>query len=348
MSKKGLVGLDIGGCYTKVVEIKEKKGVASVENVAKEKTPDGFFVQEKIDIDVASEFLKSVFSANKIKNKNVAVALNSSFVITKTIVMPLVVDEEIDQAVMWEAEQYAPFGMDQVNVSYQVMNKDANKNEMTVLIVLTKKEIVESYKEAFKKAKLNIEVLDVDIFALSNAFFKNEYEESSKHNMLIDVGYNSTKLVFVKNEIPTFSRYVDFGFKYIIEEAASVFSASQEEAANMFENLSKVEDSKKEALISFMQDKTSKLYIQIKNSIGFYEANVLTAYDELDNIVLSGAIGVMFEYLKNTMPEEMIKRNIVRMKPFNVFVVNDTGLEDVASSVSSLYSLAVGLAVRGL
>ncbi len=349
MAKKGLVGIDIGSYYTKVVEIKEKKGVTYLEKIAREKTPDGVFVQEKVDVDILAEFLQYIYKQYNIKNKNVAVALNSSFVISKTVTMPLVVDEEIEQAVMWEAEQYAPFGIEQVNVSYQVMNKDPEKNEMTVLIVLTKKEIVESYKEAFKKAKLNIVVLDVDIFALANAFFSNDFDNASKHNLLIDVGYNSTKFIFTKDEIPTFSRYVDFGFKYIIDEAASVFSMSNEEVTKMFENFDSVEDSKKDTLVSFVQDKTSKLYIQIQNSIGFYEANVLTSYDELDNIVFSGALGVMFEYVKSNMPHDIINnKNVFRIKPFSVFVVNNTMEEDISTPIGSLYSLAVGLAVRGL
>ncbi len=139
MAKKNLVGLDIGSYYTKVVELDNKKGVPIVKRVVRERTPDLISSQEEIDIDVMSEFLNSLFSQYKIKNRNAALALNSSYVITKTVSMPLVVDEEIEQAVMWEAEQYAPFGMEQVNVSYQIMEKDKEKNEMTVLIVLKKK-----------------------------------------------------------------------------------------------------------------------------------------------------------------------------------------------------------------
>ncbi len=348
MAKRNLVGLDIGSYYTKVVELKDKKGVISIENAAKERTPDGVFDQEKLDVDIVAEFLKSFFTQNKIRNKNVAVSLNSSFVITKTVTMPLVVDEEIEQAVMWEAEQYAPFGIEQVNVSYQIMNKDNDKNEMTTLIVLTKKDIVESYKEAFSKAKLNIHILDVDIFALANAFFQNDYDNSSKHNLLVDVGYNSTKLVFTRNEIPTFSRYVDFGFKYILEEASSIFSSSVDEVSNMLEQIESVEESKRDSLISFIQDKTGKLYIQLQNSIGFYEANVLNTFDEINNIAFSGALGALFDYVRMNMPEDIINKNAMKVKPFSVFVVNGEGLEDVSTNAGSLYSIAVGLAVRGL
>ncbi len=346
MVKKNLTGLDIGSYYTKIVELEDKKGVVRVKTALKERTPELLVGQEEIDMDVMAEFLKSIFSQYKIKNKNVALALNSSFVITKTVSMPLVVDEEIQQAVMWEAEQYAPFGMDQVNVSYQIMNKNVEKNEMTVLIVLTKKAIVESYVMALKKAKLNVKIIDVDIFAASNALLENEIEMKDKHNMLVDVGYSSTKIVFLKKEIPVFSRYVEFGFQTILEDASKTFDLNEREI-NFILAGSKSND-KKDSLIAFMNDKTVRLYSQLQNSISFYENTVLSVYENIDNIIFSGAFGVMFDYLKASIPEELSSKNVARLNPFGVFLTQGNGYEDIASSLNSLYAVAVGLAVRGL
>ena len=346
MSKKNLVGLDIGSYYTKIVELEERKGVVVIKKAIKERTPDLITNPEEMDIDVMAEFLSSVFSQYKIKNKNAALALNSSFVITKTVNMPLVVDEEIEQAVMWEAEQYAPFGIEQVNVSYQIMNRDSEKNEMTVLIVLTKREIVNSYLNAVKKAKLNIRILDVDVFAMANAFSKNQTELDKKHNMIVDVGYNSTKIVFLKSGVPTFSRYVEFGFKSIIDDASAAFNMPSGEIEMLIESSSS--DSKRDSIIAFINDKTERLYSQLQNSINFYESNVLDNYDDIDNIVFSGAFGVMFDYLKDSIPAELINKNVIRFNPFAVFSSQENIFEDVGLSTNSLYSIAVGLAVRGL
>ena len=346
MAKKNLVGLDIGRYYTKIVELDSKKGVPVVKKAVRERTPDLISSQEEIDIDVMSEFLNSLFSQYKIKNRNVAFALNSSYVITKTVSMPLVVDEEIEQAVMWEAEQYAPFGMEQVNVSYQIMEKDKEKNEMTVLIVLTKKDIVESFVSALKKAKIHIKILDVDVFALSNAFFKNESDMKSKHNMLVDVGHHSTKIVFLKNEVPTFSRYVEFGFGSLIEDAAKTFGASESEISLILETSK--DEAKKESLIAFINDKIARLYSQLQNSISFYENNVLNAYEDIDNIVFSGVFGVLFDYLKPGIPAELSSKNIVRFNPFGAFSFEGSVSDDLSGSLSSFYGVAVGLAVREL
>ncbi len=344
MAKKGLVGLDIGSYYTKVVELEDKKGVVGIKKILKERTPE-LFKQEEFDIEVMAEFLNSLFAQYKIKNRNVAVALNSSFIITKTVSMPLVVDEEIEQAVMWEAEQYAPFGMEQVNVSYQIMKKDKDKNEMTVLIVLTKKDMVESYIAAFKKAKIHIKILDVDVFATANAFFKNEQDLKNKHNMLVDVGHHSTKIIFLKGEIPIFSRYVEFGFDSIIEDAKETLEISESEI-NMV--LSNINAPKRDTVLAFVNDKVIRLYSQLQNSISFYENNVLNSYEDIDNIVFSGVFGVLLDYLRNGIPEELSNKNITRLNPFGMFSTQGVNYEDLGSSLSSFYCVAVGLAIRGL
>ena len=348
MSGKNLIGLDIGSYYTKIVELSNKKGVISVEKAIKERTPDIISQEENFDVEVMSEFIGSLFSQYKIKNRNVAVALNSSFVITKTINMPLVVDDEIEQAVMWEAEQYAPFGMDQVNVSYQVMDKDSEKNEMKILVVLTKKDIVNSYIDSLKKARIKLKIVDVDVFAMTNALLQNEVDIKAKHNMLVDLGYSSTKVIFVNNGVPEFSRYIEFGFKSILEEASSTFDIPVNDVATTIENLDKTEESKKDSLLSFIVDKTSVLYSQLQNSISFYENNVLNVSEDIENIVFSGAIGVLFEYLKDDAPTKFMNKNVIRLNPFNIFSIKDSTNRDTNSAVGSLYSIAVGLAVRGL
>ncbi len=346
MGKKSLVGIDIGSYYTKVVELEEKGGSSVLKRVVKERTPDSLFVKEELDIEILGEFLKSLFSDYKIKNRNVALSLSSSYIITKTVTMPLVVDEEIEQAVMWEAEQYAPFGIEQVNVSYQIMKKDKEKNEMTVLIVLVRKDIVDSYVNALNRARLNARVIDVDVFAMANAFFINEPEVKSAHNLLIDVGYNSTKLVFLKNEIPTFSRYVEFGLGSLLEEASETLEVPLVEVTNIIEGLHHADQEKSAPILAFLRDRLVRLYAQVENSITFYKTNVLDVEDEIENIFFSGGMGVLFPYLQDSLPDFLTAKNAKRLNPFGAFVVGDMDSSEFDVESSSLYSVATGLAVR--
>lgn len=344
--KKGLVGVDIGHYYTKVVYIEESKGIVHLRNVFKERTPEGVITSEGCDEVVLGEFLKSIFKGRKVKCKDVAFGLSSSFVITKTLNMPLVVEEETEQAIMWEAEQYAPVGMDQVNVSYQVLEKNKEKNEMVVLIAITKKEIVESFKAAFKIAKLRLNVIDVDAFASANAFLFSNKDQAKKHNLVVDMGYASTKLVFLKEEKPTFSRYIDFNFSGMLNEAKDVFSVKEGEVEAI---LREKDSERKDNLLAFFNDKLFGLYTQIQNSITFYNSNILDVPEPLDNVVFTGVLGVLYEYLNIENIREYLKADVVQFNPFDFASKEGVdNLEETTLGQSSIYSVACGLSLRGL
>ncbi len=345
-SKKGLVGVDIGHYYTKVVYFENDKGVLKLKNVFKERTPDDVLTSEGCDEVVLGDFLKSIFSENRVKNKRVAFGLNSSFVITKTLSMPLVVDEEIEQAVMWEAEQYAPVEMEQVNVSYQVMEKNKEKNEMTILIAITKKEIVESFKSAFKRAKLKLDVVDVDIFSAANSFMFANKEKEKKHNLIVDLGYSSSKLIFLRNEHPMFTRYMDFNFSSVLTEAKDVFGVREDEIESI---LIKEDDEKKDNLLAFFNDKLFNLYSQIQNSITFYNSSILDVPEQIDNIVFTGVLGILYDNLNIENIREYLKAEVVQFNPFDFSSKEGVNnLEEIALGISSIYCVACGLSLRGL
>ena len=344
--KAGLVGVDVGHYYTKVVEFERKKGVISLVKVFKERTPEGVLSADGCDEVVLSEFLRSIFSEHKVKNRSVALGINSSFVITKTLRMPLVVDEEIEQAVMWEAEQYAPVGIEEVNVSYQVLGKDENKKEMVILIAITKRGIIESYKTAFKRAKLRLEIVDVDVFSTSNAFLFSQPKALEKHNLIVDLGHSSTKLVFLKKSIPTFARYMDFNFSTILDEAKDVFNVKEEDVKLILKD---ERSEKKSNFIAFLNEKLFPLYTQVKNSITFYNTSIVDIEEPIDNVVFTGVLGVLYEYLSLERAKDILNSEIIRSDPFD-FATKDNieNIDEVSKGVSSLYCVASGLSLRGV
>ncbi len=344
--RRGLVGVDIGHYYTKVVYLEDKKGSVSLVRVFKERTPEGVISTEGCDEIVLGDFLQYIFSEYRVKNKNVAFGLNSSFVITKTLKVPLVVDEEIEQAVMWEAEQYAPVSIDDVNVSYQVLRKDREKNEMSILIAITKKDIIESYKTAFKRAKLKLEVVDVDVFATSNAYFFANPGGKGKHNLIVDLGYSSTKMIFLRNGMPMFTRYMDFNFSNVLNEAKEILEIKDEEVERL---IREPRSEKKESLVAFFNDKLFNLYSQIQNSITFYNSGVLDIAEPVENIVFAGALGVLYEHLNIESVREFLKAEISQFNPLEFVGKEDIeNLEDIVLGASSVYCVATGLSLRGI
>ena len=348
LSKGEVVGVDIGHYYTKVVDIVDKKGVFVLKHAFKEFTPQDVITSEGVDEIVLGDFLKSIFSQHGVRSKSVAVALSSSFVITKTLTMPLVADEEVDQAVMWEAEQYAPVSMEDVNVSYQILDKNEEKNEMTVLLALTKKEIVDTYIKAFNRAKLKVKIVDVDVFSIYNAYEINNKDALNKHIAFVDMGYSSTKLLFAKKGVPIFSRYMDFNFASLINEAVDVLSLKKEEIGILLSK--KQQDEKKESLINFLNDKLIALYTQIQNSVTFYMNNILSVEEPIEEVVLVGVLGSLYENLNIEIMQEFFKSDITRFNPFDVVSKEGSGesIDETTPDISPFYCIASGLALRSV
>ncbi len=346
---KNCVGIDVGRFYTKVVEVETKKELRFVRTAFKERTPKEVFADGKIDGGVLSGFLGEVFSSHEVKNRNVAIALSSSDVITKVLKIPIVDKNELPQSVLWEAEQYISTGLDDVNVDFQIVSTDEQKGEYTIVLSAAKKETIESFASAFKLIKKKLKVVDVDVFALANSFQMNHPDVVGDDNLLIDVGFSSTKLIFIRGNIPYFSRFVDFGFKEAVDDVSRSMNISHERMEFVFKNVDALSEGEKNDLLGVLKAFLHPLYRHIKSSVDFYYSSVSKGASQIKRTVFSGALGCMLEYLREDASvyfEEM--GEIVRFNPFNALIVEDRVLEseDVKGSVSSLYGIAVGLALR--
>ena len=349
--RKSFLGIDIGHYYTKIVDISEKDNIRFLNSAIKERTPDALFTDENIDEEILKEFIKDIVSTHKIKNKKTAIALNSSVVIAKMVDMPLVDTKEMEQSVMWEAKQYIPFNLDTVNVSYQIMKKDEDAKEMQVLIAAVKKDKINSYVNAIKNAGLQVLVADVDVFSEANIFYSNNENVVNDSNLIIDVGYDATKMLFMQGEIPAFSRYVDFGFKTITDSISRNLEISFDKANSMMNDVNSLSEDLKIRVLSIVHDEMQNLYDETKNSIIFYRTNVKSAVsDSIKRIVLSGAAGCLIDHIKEDFLSSVGDiKDIVSINPFQLLTAQsgDFDLNDISDS-AALYSVATGLAMRGL
>ena len=349
--KKSLLGIDIGHYYTKFVDIEENGNIRFLKSAVKERTPDALFKDENIDEIILKEFMKDIVSTHKIKNKKTALALNSSAVIVKMLKMPLVDTKEMEQSVMWEAEQYIPFKLDTVNVSYQIMKKDEAAKEMQVLIAAVKKDKINSYVNAIRNAGLQVLVADVDVFSEANVFYSNNENAVNDSNLIIDVGYDATKMLFMQGEVPAFSRYVDFGFKTITDNISRNLEISFDKANDMMDRVNGLSEDSKIKVLSIIRDEMQNLYDETGNSITFYRTNVESAASEsINRIVLSGVAGCLIDYIKEDFLSSVSDiKDIVSINPFQSLTAQggDFDLKDISDG-AALYSVAAGLAMRGL
>ena len=167
---KSLVGLDIGSSAVKAIELKSngkghKVGAIGVEPIPPDSIVDGAI----IDSAAVADAIRRLFSAKAFKGKDVAAALSGSSVIVKKISLPAMSEQELADSTFWEAEQYIPFDIQDVNLDYQILNRAdvGGKSTMEVLLVAAKKEKIADYTGVIGQAGRVAVVIDVDAFALT-------------------------------------------------------------------------------------------------------------------------------------------------------------------------------------
>ena len=132
--------------------------------------------------------IKELVSTHRIRNKRVAFSVSGHSVIIKKISLPQMTRQELEQSIQWEAEQFIPFDIADVNIDVQVLNEhSAQQGQMDVVLVAAKKDFIDEYTSVVTDAGLEPVVCDVDAFAIENMFLQNYEAPPSQTIALVNV-----------------------------------------------------------------------------------------------------------------------------------------------------------------
>src|SRR5262245_41696976 len=211
---KSLVGLDIGSSAVKAVELKPAGKAYKVAAFGSEPVPPDSIVDGAImDGTAVVEAIRRLFESQKIKTKEVAASLSGNAVIVKKISLPAMTEAELAESIYWEAEQYIPFDIQDVNLDYQILDRTdiGGKSAMDVLLVAAKKEKIADYTGVIGQAGRVAVVIDVDAFALQNAYEVNYGVEPGAVVVLLNAGASATNINIVQGEQSVFTRDISTG-----------------------------------------------------------------------------------------------------------------------------------------
>ncbi|NOX98069.1 MAG: type IV pilus assembly protein PilM [Nitrospirae bacterium] len=192
-----VVGLDIGSHTVKVVEI--EKGLKGRKSLSK-------FSLARVTPGEAGKVaaVKKVMQESGIESDQVAIAVSGQSVIVRYIELPEMSEEEVKNAIKYEAERHIPFDIEEVVLDFQVLERAADLRKMRVLLVAVKKDLIDGYLKLMEATGLNPAIIDADSFALLNAF---EMREEKKETVaLVNMGAKLTNINIVREGIPYFTR----------------------------------------------------------------------------------------------------------------------------------------------
>ncbi len=342
---KSLVGLDIGSSAVKAVELKPAGKAYKVSAFGSEVVPPDSIVDGAIiDGGVVAEAIRRLFTGLGIKTKDVAASLSGNAVIVKKITLPVMTESELAESIYWEAEQYIPFDIQDVNLDYQILDRgtEGGKGTMDVLLVAAKKEKIADYTGVIAQAGRSAVVVDVDAFALQNAYEVNYGIEPGAVVVLLNAGASATNINILNGDQSVFTRDISLGGNAYTEALQKELNLPFDLADQLKRGIA-VDGVTFDDARPVLRAVSENVMLEIQKTFDFFKATASS--DRIDRIMLSGGASRAEGF--NEMLSDRFEAPIEALDPFKRVTFDTKKFQvESAADVSPTAAVAVGLALR--
>jgi len=341
---KSVVGLDIGSSAVKAVELKASGRGFKVTAFGREPVPPDSIVDGAIiDATAVADAIRRLFDSRKIKSREVAASLSGNAVIVKKITLPVMTEAELSESIFWEAEQYIPFDIQDVNLDYQVLETgQTGKGTMDVLLVAAKKEKIADYTGVIAQAGRLPVIVDVDAFALQNAYEANYGIEPGQVVVLLNAGASAININIINGDQSVFTRDISVGGNAYTEALQKELGLPFE-SADLLKQGGEVEGASYEDARPALRAVTENVMLEIQKTFDFFKATA--ASDRIDRIMVSGGASRAEGFTE--MLSERFEAAVDAFDPFRKVALDAKkfGVGDPVD-VAPTAAVAVGLALR--
>jgi type IV pilus assembly protein PilM len=344
---KSLVGLDIGSSAIKAIELKPAGKGYKVTAIGTEPIPPDSIVDGAIiDGTAVVDAIRRVFESRNIKTKDVAASLSGNAVIVKKIALPAMTEAELAESIYWEAEQYIPFDIQDVNLDYQILDGGSSapdsKGTMEVLLVAAKKEKIADYTGVIAQAGRTPVVVDVDAFALQNAYELNYGFEPNTVIVLLNAGASAININIIANGQSVFTRDISLGGNAYTEAVQRELNLPFE-SAELLKKGAPVDGATFEDVLPVLRAMTENVLLEVQKTFDFFKTTAST--EEIGRIMLSGGASRVDGFAEAL--QERFNTSVEMFDPFRTVTLDAKKFSvDQRESIAPTAAVAVGLAVR--
>jgi type IV pilus assembly protein PilM len=339
-----VIGLNIGKRSFRAVELETKKDKLILNAF-------GTFINPKItadpnspeDIKLVAGALEQFVSETGFSTSDVILSIDETHVFMRIIKLPIMSDKELRSSIKYEAEQYIPLPLDQVNVSYQKLDQDfTEKGKMSVQIVAARKDTVEKYVEILRKAKLVPRAIEPETIALGRSL--GDSQEAPSGTMILEMGYSSSLIVVSYGGFVRFTRALPIGGDVITKTIMQNLGLDQDQAEE-YKKAYGLDDFQGEGKVALVvKPIIDNLILEVQRAAVFFTNHNPSA--NIKRVILSGGTALMpnlLSYVANKLDLEVILAN-----PLNNIEISPK-LEKQKQQLiddAPIYSSAIGLALR--
>jgi type IV pilus assembly protein PilM len=338
--KKTTVGLDIGSGLVKVAVVDHSKKQPELVKVAVVPLlADAIVEGEVMDPGIVAEAIQSALAAADVKGKQVVTAVGGRDVIIKRIQIERVKEQQARELMRWEAEQHVPFDMESVELDFQILDPDDDGVEMSVLLVAAKRELIESKLRILTDAGLEPAMVDVDAFALHNAFEINYPDAMRGIVALVNIGHDVTNINILDDGVPILTRDITVGTRRFREDLQRERGISADEAQQLLQGYDRSAH-----LDAVLEGRGEEIAVGIERAAAFL-ASSSRAPGTVRAIYTCGG-GARIPGLSDALADRL-RVSVQQANPLTNLNIRDGALDSlVTDEVASLLMLPIGLAMR--
>ena len=340
-----VIGLDIGSTSVRLLQLSSHGSGYQIDHFATEPLTEGVVVDKAVqDVEAASTAISRAVRVSGTRAKSCAIAVSGSAVFTKTISLPAdLADADVESQVQIEANQYIPYPLDEVSLDFEVLGPSPrNADLMDILLAASKSENVESRQDAIDSAGLKAKVVDVEAFAIANAFELIRKRDGIKRSEAVgffDIGYDQTTLLVIKGGRVIYTRDHPFGGHQLLEETQRRYDMTVEQAGFFERNEEAPEDFEEEVLEPFQLN----IVHQISRALQFFASS--NEYTNIGTIYLSGGVASQ-KGLAAMVQQELGMTTRVADPVTGMDIAENVAVTALKRNATSLM-IAMGLALRG-
>lgn len=338
--KKKTIGLDIGSGLIKLVVIEHGKAEPELIKVAI--TPvlaDAIVEGEVMDPGIVADAIRGLFVTGGVKQKSVVTAVGGRDTIVKKIQMDRMKESDAREVIRWEAEQHVPFDMENVELDFQILDPEAEGLQMNVLLVAAKRELVENKTALLTDAGLQAEIIDVDAFALHNAFEANYPDELQGMIGLLNIGHEVTNVNILEDGVPILTRDLAIGTRKFREDLQRERGVSAEDAEKLLQSFER-----SPTLDPYVESRGEEMAVGIERAAAFLQTSSRGGAP-MSKIFMSGG-GSRIPGLGEVLADRL-RVPCEAANPIKNLKVRDGVFETLSmDEVVPLLMLPVGLALR--
>jgi len=337
---KTTIGLDIGSGLIKVAVIEHGRGEPELTKVVI--TPllsDAIVEGEIMDPGLVTDAIRTSLAAAGVKAKTVVTAVGGRDVIIKKIQIERVKEQQARELMRWEAEQHVPFDMESVELDFQILDPDGDGLEMQVLLVAAKRELIENKLRLLTDAGIGPSIVDVDAFALHNAFELNYPDAMQGVVGLVNIGHEVTNINILDDGVPILTRDITVGTRRFREDLQRERGISADEAAALVQGYDRSPQ-----LDAIIESRGEEIAVGIERAAAFLASSSRTG-TQMRAVYACGG-GSRIPGLSEALAARL-RLPVELANPLANLKVRDGALESlVTDEVAPLLMLPVGLALR--